>query len=171
MDYKQVYDDGTIKLSRSEHGWHLIARPAVTTLMVTNEHKIIVIREKKDSTQRWVINCPGGMIEPGENSEQAAARECEEELGLIPTHLEKFATIQTDFPDTYNDYYLGRDLKQGHRASWVNQGHEQIDSPNEYTWEEIHEMAINTEFSDPRLVVAILQLAKQEELLSSFGLV
>lgn len=32
-------------------------------------------------------------------------------------------------------------------------------------------MAINTEFDDPRLVVAILQLSKQEELLRRHSLI
>lgn len=171
MDYKQVYDDGTVTLSRSDHGWHLVTRPAVTTLLVTEANKIIVIKEKKDSTQRWVVNCPGGMIEPGEDSVRAAARECEEELGLIPTRLEKFTTIMTDFPDTFNDYYLGSDLEQGEKAPWIDQGSEEIEPPKEFSWPEVYEMAMNTEFSDPRLVVAILQLAKMPDVLLSFGLI
>lgn len=118
MDYKQVYDDGTIKLSRSEHGWHLWARPAVTTLLV-KDGKIIVIHEKKNSTGRWVWNCPGGMIEEGETSGQAASRESEEEVGLIPQKLEKFTTVQTDFPDAFVDFYLGSDLREGQKANWV----------------------------------------------------
>lgn len=166
MAYKQVYDDGTIKIERSEHGWHLLTRPAVTTLIVRNG-KIIVIYEKKNSTGRWVWNCPGGMIEKGESSKQAAARECEEEIGVIPQRLEKFATIQTDFPDTHIDYYLGSELKQGQKANWVE---EKIGKVQERPWGEIYQMALNCEFNDPRLGAAILQLGKQLEILKDFGL-
>lgn len=167
MNYKQVYDDGTIKLSRSEYGWHLWARPAVTALLV-KDGKIVVIHEKKNSTGRWVWNCPGGMIEEGETSEQAAARESEEEVGLIPQKLEKFATVQTDFPDTFVDFYLGSDLREGQKANWVE---EEIGKIQEHNWTEVYQMAINTEFDDPRLVVAILQLSKQEELLRRHSLI
>ncbi len=166
MDYKQVYDDGTIKISRSEHGWHLWARPAVTTLLV-KDNKIIVIYEKKNSTGRWVWNCPGGKIEEAESSEQAAARECEEEVGLTPRKLEKFATVQTDFPDTYVDFYIGSDLRSGQKTNWVE---EEIGKIQLHTWDKVYNMALNCEFNDPRLVVAILQLSRQDQLLKSHGL-
>jgi len=166
VDYKQVYDDGTIKLSRSDHGWHLWARPAVTTLLVKDK-KIIVFHEKKDSTGRWVLNCPGGMIESGENSEQAAIRECEEEIGVIPQKLEKFATVQTDFPDTFVDFYIGSELKPGHKANWVT---EEIGKVEEISWDKLYQKALDSEFHDPRLIVAILQLSKQTKLLKAHGL-
>lgn len=167
MEYKQVYDDGTIKLSRSEHGWHLWSRPAVATLLV-RDGKITVIYEKKDSTGRWIWNCPSGMIEPGENSEQAAARECEEEVGIIPTKLDKFATVQTDFPDTFVDFYIGSNLQPGQKANWVT---EEIGKIQEKSWDEIYRMAADCEFHDPRLIVAILKLSKQTELLKSHNLI
>jgi len=110
------------------------------------------------------------MIEPGEATEQAAARECEEEVGLIPMKLEKFATVQTDFPDTFVDYYLGSELRDGQRAQWVIDRQEDIGSVKEHTWPELYEFAINYQLRDPRLVVAILLLAKQKELLRSYGL-
>lgn len=165
MNYNKVYDDGTIKIERSEYGWHLWTRPAVTVLLVRN-NKIIAIHEKKDSTGRWVLNCPGGMIDEGELSEVAARREAEEEIGLIPQKLEKFTTIQTDFPDTYVDY-LGSDLKSCIKRSWSG---EEIDEIHEYTWSEIYQMALGCKFNDPRLVVAILQLSKNEDFLKSHGL-
>ncbi len=167
MTYKQVYDDGTIKLSRSEHGWHLWARPAVTTLLV-RDGKIVVIHEKKDSTGRWVWNCPGGMIEQNETSEQAAARECEEEVGLIPQKLEKFTTVQTDFPDTFVDFYIGSDLKSGQKADWIE---EEIGKVQEQSWDEMYQMAINAKFNDPRLVVAILLLSNQQDILRKHELI
>ncbi len=112
--YKEVYNDGTIRLTHSEHGWGMQMPPAATTLLVSN-NKIILIEDKKTEKDRWLWNCPGGMVEAGETTEQAAARECEEETGFIPTTLEKFASIETDFPSTYVDYFIGSRLKQGKR--------------------------------------------------------
>lgn len=167
MDFKEVYNDGTIKVTRSEHGWGVWTRPATTTLLVRNG-RIILIEDKKTENDRWLWNCPGGMIEEGETSEQVAARECEEEVGLIPKKLEKFATINTDFPDTYVDYYIGTDLKHGQKADWVE---EPIGRIKEHTWSELYEFALNYQLRDPRLVVAILLLAKQTKLLKSHKLI
>jgi len=166
MDFKEVYNDGTIKVSRSEHGWGVWARPAVTTILV-REGKLILIEDKKTENDRWLWNCPGGMIETGETSEQAAARESEEEVGLIPNKLEQFTTIKTDFPDTFVDYYIGSDLKPGVKADWVE---EPIGRIKEHTWRELYNFAIDYQLRDPRFVVAILLLSKQTELLKSYGL-
>ena len=168
MTYKNVYDDGTIKIDRSEHGWHLQTRPSVTTLLVKDK-KITIIHEQKNSTGRWVWNCPGGMIEEGESFEEAAARECNEELGIIPQKLEKFATIQTEFPDTHIDFYLGSDLKQGQKEDWGDE--EVIDKVEEHGWDKIYQMALDCKFNAPQLVTAILQLSKNTELLKSHDLI
>ena len=170
MEFKEVYNDGTIKVTRSDHGWGVWARPATTTLLV-RDGKIILIEDKKTENDHWLWNCPGGMIDEGETSEQGAARECEEEVGLIPTKLEKFATIKTDFPDTYVDYYIGSELHQGERAPWVKAKLEDIGNTKEHTWEELYAFAINYQLRDPRFVVAILLLAKQDELLRFYSLI
>lgn len=170
-EFKEVYNDGTIRVARSEHGWNVWARPAATTLLVRGG-KVILIEDKKTENDHWLWNCPGGMIEEGETSEQGAARECEEETGLIPTKLQKFTTIKTDFPDTYVDYYIGYDLKQGQLAPWVKEGiTENIGQVKEHTWAELYQFAINYQLRDPRLVVAILLLSKNTDLLKQHGLI
>jgi len=168
-EYKEVYNDGTMRLTRSEHGWGLQMPPAATTLLVRNG-KVILIEDKKTENDRWLWNCPGGMIEGDETTEQAAARECQEEVGLIPTKLEKFASIKTDFPNTYVDYFIGSELEQGKRAPWVEAGLENIGQVKEHTWDELYDFAINYQLRDPRFVVAILLLTKQPKLLKSYGL-
>lgn len=168
--YKEVYNDGTIRLTRSEHGWGMQMPPAATTIPVRNG-KVILIEDKKTEQDRWLWNAPGGMIEKGETTEQAAARECEEETGIIPTTLEKFASIQTDFPDTRVDYFIGSNLAQGEMAPWVKSKIENIGEIKEHTWEELYNFAINYQLRDPRFVVAILLLSKQEDLLKKYDLI
>jgi 8-oxo-dGTP pyrophosphatase MutT (NUDIX family) len=168
--FKEVYNDGTIRLTRSEHGWGMQMPPAATTLLVRNG-KIILIEDKKTEHDRWLWNCPGGMVENDETTEQAAARECEEETGIIPTKLDKFATIATDFPNTYVDYFIGSELIKGKKAPWVEAKQENIGQMREHTWDELYEFAKNYQLRDPRLVVAILLLAMQTDLLKSHGLI
>ena len=169
-EFKEVYNDGTICLTRSEHGWGMQMPPSATTLLVRNG-RIILIEDKKTEEDRWLWNCPGGMVEPGETTEQAAVRECEEETGIIPTRLNKFASVETDFPNTYVDYFIGTELEDGKRAPWVEAKFEDIGEVKEHTWDELYEFAIGYQLRDPRLVVAILLLAKQTKLLRSYGLI
>ncbi|MCA3268987.1 MAG: NUDIX domain-containing protein [Thalassospira sp.] len=43
----------------------------------------------------WLLEFPAGMIEPGQSAEDAARRECIEEIGLPVTNLEKLYTYFT----------------------------------------------------------------------------
>jgi mutator protein MutT len=169
-EFREVYNDGTMRLLRSEHGWRFEMPPAATTLMV-REGKLILIQDKKTDNDHWLWSFPGGMIEKGETTEQAAARECEEETGLIPTTLEMFASVPTDFPGTRVDYFIGSDLQQGQQAPWVATGSENIGLIQEFTWPEVYDFALHYQLRDPRLVVAVLLLANQPEVLKKYRLI
>lgn len=43
---KEVYNDGTVRVTKAEHSWGVKIPPAATTLMVRN-NKIILIEDKK----------------------------------------------------------------------------------------------------------------------------
>lgn len=169
MDFKEVYNDGTIRLTRSDHGWGMQMPPAATVLPV-RDGKILLIEDIKTDHDHWLWNCPGGMIEPSETTEQAAARECEEETGFIPTKLEHFAHITTDFPETYVDYFIGTELAQGTRAPWVEAQLENVGEMKLFSWQEVYVFALNYQLRDPRLVVAVLLLAQQPDILARYNL-
>ena len=64
--------------------------------------KILLIKRGKEP-KKGKLAVPGGFVDPGESAEKAAARECKEEIGLIPSKLE-YVTSET------NDYsYKGID--------------------------------------------------------------
>jgi len=156
MDWKEVYDDGTIRLkvSKNPPAWHLWARSAVTCIPVDEQGKFLVMSEKK---KEWIWGFAGGMIEEGEDAQTAAVRECEEEIGLKPGRLQQFTEVKTQFPETSVIYFLGFDLKPGKKANWEE---EQIGEIKHLSFEEVFKMVENGEFADPRLVVALLKLKK-----------
>ena len=158
MKFKSVYKDKNVELKVAKWGYYFWVRPAVTLIPITDKNKLLVMHEKKTSTGRWVWGFPGGIIEKGENASQGGKRECEEELGLIPRRVKKFAEVKTNFPDTSVTYLLGFDLKKGKAAGWEE---EKIGMTKELSLNQVYKMAMNAEFHDPRLVVAILQLYKK----------
>lgn len=62
-----------------------------TTLLLLLKDDAILLAMKKRGfgANRW--NGVGGKIEPGETIEQAAIRECQEEISVTPKNLEKIA--------------------------------------------------------------------------------
>ena len=57
---------------------------------------------KKTGLGKGKINAPGGRIEPLEIPEQAAIRECQEEIGLTPSGLAKRGELFFIFTDGYS---------------------------------------------------------------------
>lgn len=57
---------------------------SVVLLPVPEPGTIILIRQYRYAIDRWIWELPAGTLKPGEDPVAAAARECEEEIGLAP---------------------------------------------------------------------------------------
>jgi ADP-ribose pyrophosphatase len=62
--------------------------PSVVLLPVQDDGRIILVRQYRPALRRELWELPAGSIDAGETVEQAAARECEEEVGLVPGRIE-----------------------------------------------------------------------------------
>src|ERR687897_839679 len=60
---------------------------SVVLLPVPKPGSIILIRQYRYTIDRWIWELPAGSLKPKEDPDQAAARECEEEIGLAPGKL------------------------------------------------------------------------------------
>jgi len=61
---------------------------SVILLPLVDETHIVLIRQYRYALERWIWELPAGGLEPGEDPAAAAARECEEEIGLVPATVE-----------------------------------------------------------------------------------
>ena len=61
---------------------------SVVLLPLLDDAHIVLIRQYRYALDRWIWELPAGSLEPGEDPAAAAARECEEEIGLVPTNVE-----------------------------------------------------------------------------------
>jgi ADP-ribose pyrophosphatase len=62
---------------------------SVVLIPVTDEGNIVLVRQFRPSIGAPMWELPAGRVEPGEDLEAAAARECHEETGRIPARLER----------------------------------------------------------------------------------
>lgn len=74
-----------------------------TTLLflLRDDHILLAMKKRGFGVGRW--NGVGGKIETGESIEQAAVRECTEEIGVKPHSLTKVARLSFVFPDDTPD--------------------------------------------------------------------
>ena len=62
---------------------------SVVLLPIPEPGRVILIRQYRYTLDRWIWELPAGSLKPGEDPALAAARECEEEIGLVPKRVER----------------------------------------------------------------------------------
>jgi ADP-ribose pyrophosphatase len=63
--------------------------PSVVLLPIRDDGRVILIQQYRASLDRVIWEVPAGRVDDGETAEAAAARECEEEIGLVPGRIER----------------------------------------------------------------------------------
>jgi ADP-ribose pyrophosphatase len=64
-------------------------RPSVVLLTMRDDDHVILVRQYRHSIRRKTWELPAGSLDQGESAESAAARECEEEIALVPGRIER----------------------------------------------------------------------------------
>lgn len=72
----------------------------IIVLKNNNKNNILLIERGKDPRKGYLA-VPGGFVDPGESAEEAARRECFEEIGLEPLSLEYLTSATNNYQ--YND--------------------------------------------------------------------
>lgn len=63
--------------------------PSVVLIPIQDDGRVILIRQYRASIDRVIWEIPAGRVDDGEEPDAAAARECEEEIGLVPGMIER----------------------------------------------------------------------------------
>jgi ADP-ribose pyrophosphatase len=68
-------------------------RPSVVLLPMPDDDHVILVRQYRPSVHRDLWELPAGSTNAGESAESAAARECEEEIVLVPGRIERLRSV------------------------------------------------------------------------------
>jgi ADP-ribose diphosphatase len=66
---------------------------SVVLLPIPEPGHIILIRQYRYAVNRWLWELPAGSVDPGEEPEAAARRECHEEIGQVPETIVRLAAL------------------------------------------------------------------------------
>lgn len=78
-------------------------RKAVRCYLI-NDNKIVAIKYKSGSAKALYYDIPGGKIEAGETSEEAAIREVKEETGILVKNLTYKGKMIVEYPNKIFDF-------------------------------------------------------------------
>ncbi|MET0625795.1 MAG: NUDIX hydrolase [Pyrinomonadaceae bacterium] len=62
---------------------------------VFEDGSVAFVSQYRHPTRRYVLEIPAGKLDPGERPAETAAREMEEELGIVPGRLEQLSEFYT----------------------------------------------------------------------------
>ena len=67
--------------------------PSVVLIPLEDDGRVVIIRQYRAPLDRETWEFPAGRLNEGESAEDAARRECEEEIGFVPHRLERLCRL------------------------------------------------------------------------------
>jgi len=92
----------------------------VNIVAVTPQNRIIVVRQYRFGTGMITTEIPGGMVDPGETSGQAAARELQEETGYTSSHWKYLGAVEPNpaFQNNLCHHWLALDVEKTEKTDF-----------------------------------------------------
>ncbi|MFG1856784.1 NUDIX domain-containing protein [Actinomadura geliboluensis] len=136
---RTVYDNRWVRLGlmdveppgmdRFEHHVVHLQRVAIAAV-IDDRNRVLMLWRYRFTPRRWGWELPGGIVDEGESSQQAALREVEEETGWRPRSLEHVITYEpmVGMVDSPHEIFIGRgashvgnptDVEESGAVAWV----------------------------------------------------
>lgn len=131
---------------------------AAAVVPVTDEGKILMVRQYRNALDRFTLEIPAGKVDsPDEPRIECAFRELEEETGYRTDHLEFLIRIDTfvAFCNEQIDIFVAKDLKKTQQHLDADEDIE----PEAWDVDDLLEMIYKGEIKDSKTVSAILAYA------------
>ena len=128
---------------------------SVVLLPIPEPQHVILIRQYRYAVNKFLWELPAGGVDPGETPEQAARRECHEEIGQVPDTIVRLASLlpTPGYCDEEMLFFRVTGLSVPDEAAAVDED-EDIE-PKTFTLAEAREMIRRGEIVDMKTVVGL----------------
>jgi ADP-ribose pyrophosphatase len=103
--------------TRTEHEFHIIeSEDWINVIPLIADHHVVMIKQYRHGARKVTLEIPGGLMDPGDTPEKAAARELLEETGYQAEVLVQIGVVNPN-PALFNNRcytYVARNVKKIH---------------------------------------------------------
>jgi ADP-ribose pyrophosphatase len=134
---------------------------SVVLIPVADDGRLLLVRQYRYAADRFLWELPAGSLETGEDPDRAAARECQEELGLVPGRLERLWTLYPTpgFCTETMTYYRATGLRRpGPDDPPAHQDEDEAIDVGTFSTTEIRAMVDSGEIADLKTIAALALL-------------
>jgi ADP-ribose pyrophosphatase len=131
---------------------------SVVLLPVADDGRVLLVRQYRYAAGRFLWELPAGSLEVGEDRDVAAARECQEELGVIADRLERLLTFYPTpgFCTETMTYYRATGLRTpGPDDPIAHQDEDESIEVGAFSVEQIRTMIASGEIADLKTVAGL----------------
>ena len=130
---------------------------SVVLLPIPEPGSIILIRQYRYTIDRWIWELPAGSLKRNEDPDRAAARECEEEIGLVPGTLTRLRGYYPTpgFCDEEMIYYRCEELRPPGPDSTARKDEDEEIEPRTFTLAEARAMVASGEIVDLKTLAGL----------------
>jgi ADP-ribose pyrophosphatase len=129
---------------------------SVVLLPMPDADHVILVRQYRYAVDRWLWELPAGSVDSGEDPERAAARECHEEIGLIPGRVKLLAALlpTPGYCDEKMNFFLLESLMEPECAA--EQDEDEVIETRSFTIEEARLLVRAGEIVDMKTAVGLM---------------
>jgi ADP-ribose diphosphatase len=130
---------------------------SVVLLPMPAPDRIILVRQYRYTIDRWIWELPAGSLKHGEDPARAAARECEEEIGLVPQSVRRMRSFYPTpgFCDEEMIFFRCTDLQPPAPDSTAKKDEDEDLEPKPFSVEEARRLVAEGEIVDMKTAVGL----------------
>ena len=167
LDHQRIFDGKVFDVDRDsvrmpngrEVSVDVIRHPPSAIIVpVPEPGHVILIRQYRYAVNRWLWELPAGSVDEGETPEQAARRECHEEIGQVPDTVVRLGSMfpTPGYCDEEMFFFRVSGLTVPDEAAEADED-EDIEVRT-FTLKEAREMVRNGQIIDMKTVVGLMLL-------------
>lgn len=128
---------------------------SVVLIPMPDEEHVVLVRQYRYPVDKWLWELPAGSLDPGEEPEAAARRECHEEIGQVPRRLELLGRFYPTPGFCDEEMWLYRLDGLDAPTAEAHLDEDEIIEPRTFALSEVRRMIARGEVSDMKTIVGV----------------